>query len=396
MLFIYLNKERRMSDNPEKTSKYGYALLAGGAGKRMGGTNKAALEHNGRTFLEHICSEMGKTHSTCYLSAANHEQDTLRGWTAVKDGITDPDGNYIGPMGGIYSCLLRAKDDGLDGVFFAPCDAPLYTSEIHEKLAGYIDPDDDAVCWKTADRRIQTTFGWYSVRCLPALREDALSGKYKLIRTLERIGFKVIDTETAGLDDRAFMNVNSMKDYCNLKESRHILICGKRQVGKTTLVNRVIEAIDRPVYGFRTKVSAPDENGVRQVYMYPAGKHIASDDPEYMTAENHIGDTCRKVLSVNTEVFDRMGVSLIRSANKDGILVMDELGFMEENAKDFCDAVLEALDSDIPILATVKDTDKNCRFLEAVRNHPLAEVLMIDEENRDEVFRCVRDVVRTW
>lgn len=385
-----------MSDSRETTHKYGYAVLAGGAGKRMGGANKAVLEYNGGTFLNHICSEMEKTHSICYLSAANHEQTTPCGWIEVNDIVTDAEGKYIGPMGGIYSCLLRARADGLDGVFFAPCDAPLYTSDIHEKLAGYIDTDDDAVCWRTADGRIQTTSGWYSVRCLPALREDAMSGKYKLIKTLERVRFKVVDTETAGLGDRAFMNINSLRDYHNLKGRRHILICGKRQVGKTTLVNKVIETIKRPIYGFRTKASVPDENGVRHVYMYPAGKSIALDDSENMTPENHIGDTSGKVLSVNTEVFDRMGVSLIRSANKNGILVMDELGFMEENAKVFCEAVLAALDSDIPILAVVKDTDKNCRFLEAVRKHPRTETLMINEENRDELFRCVRDIIRTW
>ena len=223
-----------------------------------------------------------------------------------------------------------------------------------------------------------------------------MSGKYKLIKTLERVRFKVVDTETAGLGDRAFMNINSLRDYHNLKGRRHILICGKRQVGKTTLVNKVIETIERPIYGFRTKASVSDENGVRHVYMYPAGKSIALDDSENMTPENHIGDTSGKVLSVNTEVFDLMGVSLIRSANKNGILVMDELGFMEKNAKGFCEAVLAALDSDIPILAVVKDTDKNCRFLEAVRKHPRTETLMINEENRDELFRCVRDIISTW
>ena len=182
----------------------------------------------------------------------------------------------------------------------------------------------------------------------------------------------------------------------NTKENRHILICGKRQVGKTTLVNRVIEAIDRPFYGFRTKASAPDENGVKHVYMYPVRKNVSPDDPGEITPENHIGDSGGRILRVNTEVFDRLGVSLIRNADIDGILIMDELGFMEENAKDFCSAVLEALDSDIPVLATVKYTDRNCSFLDAVRNHPRAELLMIDEENRDELFRYVRDIIRTW
>ena len=206
-----------MSKDQETTRKYGYALLAGGAGKRMGGSNKAALMHDGVTFLERISSEMDKTRSACYISIANHRQDIPDGWTMVSDVLTDTEGKNIGPMGGIYSCLLKARQDGLDRLFFAPCDAPLYTSDIHEKLAGHICRDDDAVCWKTADGRVQTTFGWYYVSCLPALKEDAKSDKYKLIRTLERVSFKTVDTEEAGLDDRIFMNINSARDYRSLK-----------------------------------------------------------------------------------------------------------------------------------------------------------------------------------
>lgn len=376
----------------------GCAVLAGGAGRRMGGINKAALEYEGKPFLEHICSETGKSGMQCYLSAANYEQDLPDGWRLVKDAVTGPDGDYVGPVGGIYSCLVQAEKEGLDGVFFCPCDAPFFKVTVHEKLAELIDEDTDVVCWRTADGKVQTTFGWYSVRCIPAFREDTLSGKYKILRTMDKLRCRISDTEDSGIDERCFMNVNSPDDYRRLTEARrrHILICGRRQVGKTTLVNRVIQAVDRPVYGFRTKASAPDENGVRHVCMYPAGKNVPPDGPDDMTPENHIGDTCGKVLSINTEVFDRLGVSLIRGAKDDGVLIMDELGFMEENAKDFCGTVLEALDSDVPVLAAVKDADKNCGFLEAVRNHPRAELMMIDEENRDELFRYVRDTVRSW
>ncbi len=196
------------------------------------------------------------------------------------------------------------------------------------------------------------------------------------------------------------MNINSIDDYSKIvqdrKEARHILICGKRQVGKSMLINRILDDTDRPVYGFLTKASEPDESGVRHVYMYPAGSSGITGDPEKTTPDNHIGDTCGKILSVNTEVFDRLGVSLIRKADKDGMLIMDELGFMEEDANDFRSAVLTAFDNDIPILAAVKDTDKDCCFLEAVKNHPNAELLMIEKENRDELFRYVRDRTRRW
>lgn len=377
--------------------RYGCAVLAGGEGRRMGQVNKAELGFNGRSFLEHIASELEKTGMKGYLSVANYDQTVPENWTPVRDCVTRAEGGFVGPAGGILSCLMQAEKDGLEGLFFAPCDAPFFDAALHGELAEQIDDETDAVFWRTRDGRIQTTFGWYSVRCIPAFRDDVASGKYKILRTMNKLRCRILNTEDSGIDERCFMNVNSPEDYRRLAEARrrHILICGKKQVGKSTLVNRVIESIGRPVYGFRTKASEPDENGVRHVYMYPA-QNVSPDDPDSMTTENHIGDTCGKVLDVNTEVFDRLGVSLIREAKDDGVLIMDELGFMEENARAFCDAVLDALDSDIPVLATVKDTDKNCGFLEAVRNHPRAVLLMIDEENRDELFGYVRDISGTW
>ena len=48
-------------------------------------------------------------------------------------------------------------------------------------------------------------------------------------------------------------------------------------------------------------------------------------------------------------------------------------------------AVLGALDGDIPVLATVKDTDFGAEFLDRVRQHPGAELIMLTPENRGEV-----------
>lgn len=192
---------------------YGCALLAGGSGSRMGGRNKAELEYGRQTFRERIASELAGTGMPCYLSVAVYDQEVPDGWTPVADCVTDPEGKYIGPMGGIYSCLKKASEDGLDGLFFVPCDAPLYTSEVSLKLLGYVGPETDVVLWKTADGRLQTTFGWYSVRCLPVLEEEIACAGYKILKTLDKVRFKVVDTADANLEDKLFININNMKDY---------------------------------------------------------------------------------------------------------------------------------------------------------------------------------------
>ena len=82
----------------------------------------------------------------CYVSSAAYEQKVAEGWTLVRDEVKDADGGYIGPMGGIYSCLKQAERDGLDGLFFVPCDAPYFRHEVMEKLSGFIGEKTGSAC----------------------------------------------------------------------------------------------------------------------------------------------------------------------------------------------------------------------------------------------------------
>ncbi|MCI6811842.1 MAG: molybdopterin-guanine dinucleotide biosynthesis protein B [Lachnospiraceae bacterium] len=100
----------------------------------------------------------------------------------------------------------------------------------------------------------------------------------------------------------------------------HTLIIGKRGVGKSTLINRIVEEIHPPLSGFRTK----------------------------------------------------------------NLILMDEPGFMESEAKDFCRSVLAILDGSTPVIAAVKD--KDTPFLNAVRNHPNCRCFYLDEENREALY----------
>lgn len=194
-------------------------MLAGGSGKRMGICNKAQLEYEGRTFADLIGSELTGTGMPCYISTAAYEQTVPEGWTLVKDEVTGTDGRFAGPMGGIYSCLRQAMRDGLEGVFFVPCDAPMFSKSVIERMAEILENEPDkpeALIWCTGDGKIQTTFGWYSVKCIKVLKEDILKNGFKLLKSLERINCKYIKTADEGVNDRCFINVNNTEDYRNM------------------------------------------------------------------------------------------------------------------------------------------------------------------------------------
>ena len=172
------------------------------------------------------------------------------------------------------------------------------------------------------------------------------------------------------------------------KEKRHILICGDRGVGKSTLIGRLLNETSLPRYGFITKREAEGADGFHPVYIHPAR---LSEAERVCNEENMIGTCDRRIHNINLSVFNTLGVRCIREAAPDGIIVMDELGFMEADAKEFTDAVFDALSGDIPVIAAVKSRT-DVPFLNKVRSMPKAEVFYITPENRDQLFETIRTV----
>ena len=172
---------------------------------------------------------------------------------------------------------------------------------------------------------------------------------------------------------------------------RHIVLCGRRHVGKTTMINRLMKELACPVYGYQTNTTVTDPDGTHHIYMYPAGRVDGQ-----MSDGNHVGDCNTRERSVNLQVFETMGVQLLQNAMPDGVIVMDEIGFMEIGAENFCQEVLKALDGNIPVLATVKDTELGAEFLDQVRKHKNAEVYMLDIDHWDEIYEKVLPVIQSW
>lgn len=168
----------------------------------------------------------------------------------------------------------------------------------------------------------------------------------------------------------------------------HTLIVGERGVGKSTLIRRVLAELECSVSGFETKKEtalATEEKG-SPVYIYDAGK------PHTHTEENLLGWCKNKRFDSRIEVFDRYAPKLRTPVAAGSIILLDELGFMESQAKEFCAAVLELLDGDVPVIAAVKYKDTD--FLQAVRSHPNAKCFWIDAQNRDALYEEVLPFVK--
>ena len=194
----------------------------------------------------------------------------------------------------------------------------------------------------------------------------------------------------------------------NVTPKLHIVLCAPKQTGKTTLIERIMqEAMEPeagppiPIYGFQTNRAAGSD-GINRIYMFPAGP---SQNNKGHPDARYLGSTCGHVRDVCTETFETYGTALIRSARPDGLLIMDEIGHLEKDARLFLQAIFDALDGDIPILASVRYTTADQAFsdstaqsgsadyLERIKHHPQVRLYMLTVENRDVVYTEVRNII---
>ncbi|MCD7991883.1 MAG: molybdopterin-guanine dinucleotide biosynthesis protein B [Clostridia bacterium] len=237
--------------------RWGSVILSGGQGRRMGGIDKGGLDFKGESFRGHIQKQLQALDIPCYLSRACYggSGDREGGLEVIEDAVKGADGQWIGPMGGIWSCF---QSTGLEGLFFVSCDMPLFRKEMALILMERWEPGVDAVLWRTRDGRIQPMCGFYAATCLGALGDTIRQGNYRLMRFLDAVRCMVVDTSEAHIPDIWFANVNSPFGYRSLGALRTpvMAVSGRKDTGKTTLLEMLVGELAR--VGIRSAVIKHD------------------------------------------------------------------------------------------------------------------------------------------
>jgi len=185
----------------------------------------------------------------------------------------------------------------------------------------------------------------------------------------------------------------------------NFFLTGRIQVGKSTLIRKVIKALnadtaawngDRPLRlgGFRTFTVADIPGAIGSVYITP---YTAFDPPLYPA--NRIGIRLERDKASFTyrfdsfpQVFNTTGCRILNDSAESDLIIMDELGMMETDAKAYGDRVLELLDAGPPVLGVIKPL--HSPLLDAIREHPGSKVFEVTLENRDEILETILPAVR--
>jgi len=163
----------------------------------------------------------------------------------------------------------------------------------------------------------------------------------------------------------------------------NIFLCGIPGVGKSTIVRKILKDFNIIPSGFITLSGSAKEGGFPNVYIHPANKFVVLENNANMVGQR-LGNGNYKAFP---EVFEKIGMDILNNVYPP-LIVMDELGFMEKDALNFQNKILEILDQDIPILGAIKYRDNP--FLQSIKEHPKSFIINVDKTNRDEAYQIVK------
>jgi len=188
-------------------------ILAGGKSSRMG-LNKALLQLNGKSLIEHTASLLKSLFGRVILITNSSDDYTFLKLETFADVYSS-----IGPLAGIHSGLIHSDTEKN---FIISCDIPLITKDVIKYLVEYKTTHPITVI--KADGYIQHLCGLYHI----SIKDDAENllhtfyteetvfqkPKCNLTALLKITGAEIIDSsEIAGYSSGMFLNINNPDDY---------------------------------------------------------------------------------------------------------------------------------------------------------------------------------------
>jgi nucleoside-triphosphatase len=157
-----------------------------------------------------------------------------------------------------------------------------------------------------------------------------------------------------------------------------LLLEGRPGIGKTTLSRRLVTLLQRagvPVGGFTT--AELRTGGRREGFVVEA----VSGAQEVLAHVDLPGPPRVGRYGVDLAAFERVALPALRTPRTGGLVVVDELGKMELASAPFRGAVMELLDRDVAVVATVHQARH--QFTDALRRRPGIRVVRVTEATRD-------------
>jgi len=187
-------------------------ILAGGKGKRFGGSQKALRELAGKPLLEWVRERLAPIFPEIILVTNTPELYSFFPGRVVTD--LHP---HLGPLGGIEAGLLAAREPVN---FVTGCDMPFLNQRLIRKMQAFT-RDYDVVIPRLGSF-IEPLHAFYSQKTLALIQKSLEEGTYKLSNLLAAPlkVYYINEEEIRALDPGglSFFNVNTPEDLARAME----------------------------------------------------------------------------------------------------------------------------------------------------------------------------------
>lgn len=189
-------------------TRTGCAILAGGKGSRLGGTQKGLIEIGGETLAARLVRLASPLFSEIMLIA---NEPSLYAFLGVPVYSDDAPGR--GPLEGIATALRRARSER---VLVMACDMPLITRKALETLASW--KSDSQVIAPLSSNGLEPLFALYARSALPVIEARLSAGERKIRSAFDGLNVELLPKEL--FDPQIWYNIN---ESVHLDELAHIV-----------------------------------------------------------------------------------------------------------------------------------------------------------------------------
>jgi len=185
-------------------------ILAGGLGRRMGGTDKGLVELGGQTLVARTIAIVKPQVERLAINANGDPQRFAQfGLPVLADSVP----GFAGPLAGILAGLEWLERDVPQACFLVtvPCDTPFLPADLVARLAQAAKDEGALLACAESDHQLHPVIGLWPVGIAKALRQ-ALVGEdiRKIDRFTQRYRVAAADFPAKPIDP--FLNVNTPDD----------------------------------------------------------------------------------------------------------------------------------------------------------------------------------------
>lgn len=174
-------------------------LLAGGLGRRMGGSDKGLLAFDGQPMAGRIFDRL-RPQVGRFLINANRNLNIWKNYDVPV--VSDVIGGFSGPLAGMHAAMTVCATPWLMTV---PCDSPFIPQNLVERLMARISETGADVAVVRAAGRLQPVFALIRCTLLANLEQYLQGGGRKIEAWFSSVHSVVVDFE----ESAAFININT-------------------------------------------------------------------------------------------------------------------------------------------------------------------------------------------